>query len=197
MYNYIPKIIFGLVFCFIHSGCDLVTTRKAEEPKQSRSSYVIATTPDQLFTNLRNSFSEKVEKDYENSFVDSSFLSVPYLFTSSFEATFKYNILTEWDLEAEKTYFQNLINTIRENDNIIVNLVLLSNSVEGNSENRNYNYSISLPFIDESTSLIYEGNAFFRVEIDANNQWVITEWSDTITGDNPSWSELKGRFYLF
>lgn len=197
MYNYFPKIISCILICIILVGCDLVSTRDAEDPEQSRSSYVVATTPDQLFTNLRNSFSEKVEKDYESSFVDSSFLDLPYLFIPSSEATFKFNILTEWDLDAENTYFKNLINAIGADDNIILTLELLSNSVEGNVESRNYNYTISLPFIDESISLIYEGNAFFKVNLDDNNQWVITEWIDTKTGDNPSWSELKGRFYLF
>ena len=69
--------------------------------------------------------------------------------------------------------------------------------MEGNSESRNYDYRINLPPIDESTSSVYEGNAFFKVNLDNNNQWVITEWIDTKTGDNPTWSELKGRFYLF
>lgn len=196
MYINISKIIFIIIIFISLSGCNLLTTRDAEEPEQGRSSYVIATTPDQLFTNLRNSFLEKVENDYMSSFVDSSFLSIPYNFSPSSEATFKYNILTEWNLDAEKTYFRNLTNSVGEN-NITLSLELLSNSVEGDSESRNYNYSISLPVIDESTSLLYEGNAFFRVNLDANNQWVITEWIDTKTGENPTWSELKGRFYLF
>ena len=195
MYNYFSKIIFCAILCISFISCDLVTTREAEQPDQGRSSYVIATTPDQLFTNLKNSFLEKVQKDYESSFVDSSFLSLPYIFTPSSEAIFKYSVLTEWNLSNESTYFQNLVNAIGENDKIIISLQLLSNSISGNSENRNYNYSISIPIIDESISTIYEGNAFFKIDIDANSQWVITEWTDTRTGDNPSWSELKGMFY--
>lgn len=197
MYNNFSKIVFTLLLGITISSCDLLTTRDAEKPDQGRSSYVIATTPDQLFVNLRNSFFEKVEKDYMSSFVDTSFLSVEYRFTPSSEAIFKYNILTEWDLNAEEIYFRNLINAVDKNENIVLNLQLLSSSVDGNSERRNYNYSISLPIIDESTSSIYEGNAFFKLNLDANNQWVITEWEDTKIGDNPTWSELKGRFYLF
>lgn len=188
--------MFSLILLSLVMGCNLVTTRDAEDPELGRSSFVVATTPDQLFTNLRNSFSEKIEKDYMSSFVDSSFLSIPYTFSPSPESTFKFNVLNEWDLEAEESYFRNLINAVGE-DNIILNLELLSNSVEGSVENRNYNYRINLPIIDESTSSIYEGNAFFKVNLDDNNQWVITEWVDTKTGDNPTWSELKGRFYLF
>jgi hypothetical protein len=195
MYNYFPEIVLSIALSYLLVSCDLATTRDAEEPEQRRTSYEVATTPEQLFTNLRNSFSEKVEKDYESSFVDSSFLDLSYLFTPSSESIFIYSILTEWDLDAEKAYFKNLINAINENDIIILSLELLSFSVDGNSGSYNYNYSISLPAIDESTSLVYAGNAFFRVNLDANNQWVITEWIDTKTGNNPSWSELKGRFY--
>lgn len=178
-------------------SCDILVTRDAEDPESNRSSYIVATTPDQLFTNMKNSFSEKIVKDYTSSFVDSSFLKLPYVFSPSSEAIFKFNILTEWDLEAEEIYFRNLVNAINENSVIILKLELLSNSVEGNSESRNYNYTITLPEIDQSTSVLYEGNAFFKVNLDGNNQWVITEWTDTKTGDNPTWSELKGRFYLF
>ena len=197
MYNFLSKIILFLFLLILSTSCNLLETRDAEDPDTNRSSYVIATTPDQLFINLKNSFTEKIVKDYTSSFVDSSFLSLQFMFTPSSEAIFKYNVLTEWDLEAEEIYFRNLINAIDENKNIQLTLELLSNSVDGNSENRNYNYTISLPEFDESTSLIFQGNAFFTVNLDENNQWVITEWTDTKTGDNPTWSELKGRFYLF
>jgi len=197
MHNYLSKIIFPFILTFLVFGCDLLTTRDAEKPEQGRSSYVIATTPDQLFTNMRNSFAEKVEKDYFSSFVDSSFLSLPFQFLPSSESTFKYNILTDWDLEAEEIYFRNLVNAIGENENVYLSLELLSNSIDGQSESRNYNYIINLPLIDESSSQVYEGIAFFKVNLDANNQWVITEWTDTQSSDNPTWSELKGRFYLF
>ncbi len=174
MHNFLSKIILYFILIFAHVACNLLETRDAEDPDTNRSSYIIATTPDQLFINLKNSFTEKIVKDYTSSFVDSSFLSLQFIFTPSSEAIFKYNVLTEWDLEAEEIYFRNLTNAVEENKNIQLNLELLSNSVEGNSESRNYNYTISLPEIDESTSLTYEGNVFFKVNLDANNQWVIT-----------------------
>ena len=197
MHNNLPKIISLIFFTVVISGCDLVNTRNAEEPEQGRSSYVIATTPDQLFINLRNSFSEKVEKDYMSSFVDSSFLSLPYTFAPSSGAEYKYNILTHWDLEAEEIYFRNLVYAIGENRNLSLTLELISNSISGQSESRTYNYIIRLPAIDEGIAETYEGIAFFKVDLDANNQWVITEWTDTQSGENPTWSELKGRFYIF
>ncbi len=198
MHNYFSKIIsFSILFSLLLISCDLLTTRKAEDPETSRSSYIVATTPDQLFENLKNSLAEKVEKDYMSNFVDSSFLSLDYKFTPSSEAILKYNILSEWNLDAEKTYFRNLINNIDENKQIVLDLQLVSNSVQENSEIRNYDYSINLPITSEGIPNYYKGNASFKINLDQNNQWVIVEWIDNKTEDYPSWSELKGRFYLF
>lgn len=197
MYNYFSKIIFLLVIIISFFGCDLLTTRDAEEPERSRSSFIIPTTPEQLFTNLRNSFSEKIANDYLNSFVDSSFSNLSFSFAASAQANFKYSVLSAWDLEYEEKYFNNLINAIGNKGNIILSLNLLETSIDGNSQSRSYNYSIQLPHIDESTPQLFEGIALFKVVLDDNNQWVITEWGDIENGDNPTWSELKGRFYIF
>ena len=53
-------ILFSLIFL---SGCDFLTTRNAEEPDIGRSSFVVATTPEQLFINLTDSFREKKLKE--------------------------------------------------------------------------------------------------------------------------------------
>jgi hypothetical protein len=197
MYNYFSKIILFLSLVIAFIGCDLLTTRDAEEPERSRSSFIIPTTPEQLFTNLRNSFSEKIVNDYLNSFVDSSFSDITFSFSASSQANFKYSVLSEWDLEEEEKYFNNLINAIGNKGNIILSLNLLETSIDGNSQSRSYNYSIQLPLIDDSTPKLFEGIALFKVVLDDNNQWVIAEWRDIENGDNPTWSELKGRFYIF
>lgn len=194
MFNYISKII--LLLIIFTSGCDLLTTREAEKPINARSSYVVATTVDQLFENLKNSFLEKIETDYMSCFVDNSFTNIPYVFTPSSESSYKYTVLLEWSLDNERTYFKNLINAIGDNS-IFIELKLISSSVESNAEIRNYDYTITIPFIYESISTIYKGNAQFKVILDSNNEYVISEWFDTGIGDAPSWSELKGKFYIF
>jgi hypothetical protein len=197
MHNYFSKIIFGILLTAVFLSCDLLTTRNAEDPDAGRTSNPPATTVEQLFKNLKNSFFEKNSKDYIICFVDSSFLNLPFKFSASPEAIYKYNSLSEWSLESEDTYFKNLVNILSTNNNVILTLELITNSVQGNIETRSYNYKLELPFIDEGTNLIYEGNGLFTAVLDENNQWVITEWIDTKTGENPTWSELKGRFYFF
>ncbi len=196
MYNILSKIILLSLTVSLLS-CDLLTTRKAEDPQFGRSSYIIATTPEQLFNNLQNSFREKIEQDYLSNFVDSSFLQIDYKFIPSSEAIVKYDILSQWDLKAEKTYFKNLINSLKDGESIQISFDFISNSVEGNGEIHNLNYTILVPFISEDIETIYKGNSLFKINRDSNNQWVITEWIDSKTENYPSWSELKGRFYLF
>ncbi|PID59279.1 MAG: hypothetical protein CR986_06630 [Ignavibacteriae bacterium] len=196
MYYYFSKIIWVPLLLIITMSCNLLTTREAEEPINVRSSYRPATTPEQLFLNLTNSFSEKNEKDYISCFVDSSFLNEKYKFTPSSEALFNYNFLSDWDLTSEQIYFKNLINTFKEGDNIVITLNLISSSIEGNIGNRNYDYTIKLPEINENNAVTYKGNSSFTINLDNNNQWVITSWIDIQTGKtNPAWSDLKGRFF--
>ena len=197
MYNYFSKIILFVSLVIAFYGCDLLSTRDAEDPERSRSSFIVPTTPEQLFINLRNSFSEKIANDYISSFADSSFSDILFSYSPSPQANFKYNELSEWDLESEEKYFNNLINAAENKGTIVLSLNLLETSIDGNSQSRSYNYSILLPLIDESIPQLFEGIALFKVILDDNNQWVIAEWRDIENGDNPTWSELKGRFYIF
>ena len=193
MHNYISKIILLILSISLFS-CDLLTTRDAEKPEISRTLNLPATTADQLFINLRNSFLEKVVKDYKNCFVDSAFTKIPYVFTASSEANFKYPVFADWDLESEENYFNNVISSIGDKGNIILTLKLSDKSIDGTSQSHSYEYSITLSFIDENTPQVYEGIAFFKAVLDDNKQWVIAEWNDTEKSDKPTWSDLKGRF---
>ncbi len=178
------------------SGCDLLTTRKAEKPDTGRSSFIAATTIEQLFENLKDSFREKIVRNYESCFVDSSFLDKRYKFYPEAKATTKYNILNEWNLESERQYFSNLLTSIPKDKSIIVNLFNEVSSRQGDSALYNYDYSVILPHANtETLTHEYRGSAQFKVNLDDNNHWVITEWIDISTNDFPSWSELKGKFY--
>ncbi len=185
-------ILFGLIFL---SSCDFLTTRNAEEPEIGRSSFVVATTPEQLFKNLTDSFREKIERNYESCFVDSSFLSKKFTFSPSSEATAKFNVLSNWDIDSEKDYFRNLIANIPKEKAVIVTLSEVEKTQQGDSALYSYDYTIFLPNISDQVELEYRGSSQFKINLDANNQWVITEWADISSNEFPSWSELKGRFY--
>lgn len=185
-------ILFSL---FLISGCDFLTTRNAEEPDIGRSSFVVATTPEQLFINLTDSFREKIERNYESCFVDSSFLNKKFVFYASSEAISKFSVLSNWNIDAEKDYFRNFIANIPIEKTVVVSLFNESSSQQGDSALYNFDYTILLPNISNQIELEYRGSSQFRINLDANNQWVITEWTDIGIDEYPSWSVLKGNFY--
>ena len=112
-------IIILLVFLV---GCDLFTNRDPEKPDSARSNYLPATTPDILFSNLKNSLQEKVLENYMSSFVDPSFISIPFIFIPTSEAIVKFPALNGWNLDSERQYFNNLINSTKQNTPIILDL---------------------------------------------------------------------------
>jgi len=186
-------IIFGILLFL--SSCDFLTTRNAEEPDIGRSSFVVATTPEQLFINLTDSFREKIERNYESCFVDSSFLNKGFTFYASSEATSKFSVLSNWSIDEEKDYFRNLLAIIPQEKTLVVNLFDESSSQQGDSAIYIFNYTILLPNISNQVDLEYRGSSEFKINLDANNQWVITEWTDIGIDEYPSWSVLKGNFY--
>ncbi len=178
------------------NGCDLLQTRQAERPESERSEYVLATTPQQLFRNLVAAFRERIVKNYEICFVDTSFLKRDYKFIPSAGSVVKYNVLADWDVQAEVQYFTNLISKARQGEPIIVTLENEVSSPQGDSAQYSFDYKITIPVDDKDIPKEYRGSSQFKINLDANNQWVITEWQDIQKENFPSWSELKGRFYL-
>ena len=186
--------IIALVFSVI-SGCELFDTRNPEDPKQPRSNYQLATTPELLFENLKKAFEEKFIDIYISIFVDTSYLDRTYRFIPSASAALQYSILSQWNLEAERTYFNRIISIPAAG--VPVTLTLTNQSAEpgGDSARYQFNYSLLLPNNDESLPDEYRGVARFVIHVDNTNQWVITQWEDIEVPEYPSWSELKGRFY--
>lgn len=186
--------IFLLVLIFI-SGCDILSTRDSEEPITQRSNFTVASTPGILFENLKNSLKEKVVENYLACFVDDSFLNKQYVFKPSAGAVSKFQNLLSWDLESERQYFNNLKAATKEGVPIILELTNEFNSPQIDSAVYQYDYTITLSSNDASIQSIYQGSLQFVINRDSRNQWVITRWEDIERNAQPSWSELKGRFY--
>lgn len=183
-----------LVFIFFMNGCDLLSTRDSEEPITQRSNFIVASTPDILIDNLKNSLKEKVVENYLACFVDESFLNKPFVFKPSAGAVSKFQSLLSWDLESERQYFNNLKASTKEGIPITLELTNEFNSPQIDSAVYQYDYSLTLSSNDVSVQSIYQGSLKFVLSRDSRNQWVITSWEDIERNEQPSWSELKGRF---
>ncbi len=189
------KFNFILLVIIFLSGCDILSTRDPEKPQQQGTSLPPATIPAILFQNLINSFEKKVTDNYLSCLADSSLINEKFKFIPDGSAINKYSIFENWNRESERRYFNNLKNNIAINKPITISLL---NEVSNNmGEEALYQYDYIITFENSTLGTeIYKGIAEFRIKIDRNNIWVITEWTDrSISGFN-CWSDLKGRYYL-
>jgi hypothetical protein len=172
------------------SSCDLFTTRPPESPDQARDNYQIATTPEELLTNLQNSLKDKVVENYLVCFSKSRFK-----FSPSAGSLLNYPSLQNWDLKSEEQYFKNMINLTDDNSLIVLSLSNEELNRSADSVLYSANYVLTVPFVDNQRPKSYVGILHLTMIQDSSLQWTITNWQDIKDQNLPAWSELKGRLY--
>lgn len=181
------------ILCF--SGCELFTTRDPELPDQGRSNFQIATEPEIVIENLKNSFSDKNVQNYVACLIDSSFSSRRFLFQPSGEVISQYQFLADgWDVSDEQRYFSSVIASVNTDFPITLTFSNESYSRTGDSVVYSASYFINLP-VNEPQSANYQGNLRFNLVNDSRSIWAIYYWQDIKLPDFQSWSELKGKYY--
>jgi len=186
---------FLLIFLFLFTACDLLSTRQAETPNTSRDNFLPATSPEILFSNLTNSFKDKVVENYIACFSDPAYTDKQFNFVPTSSASVIYAAFSNWDLSSERGYFSNLVNTLPETTPIILSLSQLGSTQYSDSAVYDFSYVLNTNFSSENISSTYQGNLKFTVVLDNRQQWVISGWIDFEKNGSPSWSELKGRMY--
>jgi len=186
--------ILVIFLLFLISGCDLFNTRVEEPPVKRGSTFIVPTIPEYVFTNLKNSLSEKVLENYMACFVDTAFLDKNYKYVPASGAVAGFQNLTEWDLNSERTYINNVFAAV-QTSSITLRLVNENSTPQGDSAVYFYDYTLNIPVDNPEIPDTYRGSVQFTLSLDARNQWVITRWEDIQLEDTPSWSELRGRFY--
>jgi len=188
-------LFFSILICFTLFACDIIDTRKPESPNTSRNSIIAATTPDILFSNLKNAYFEKVVENYMVSFVDNAFLNRQFKFIPDGSSSQLFNFLNNWTKTDEEQFFKHLTSKTGDAP-ISIDFIEKDKNIMGDSAIFQYDYTITFPIQDESIPTFYEGSSLFKILIDSQQNWVIVSWEDVKKGDSPTWSELKGRFYL-
>jgi hypothetical protein len=189
----IGKILFSvsLFFVLILSGCDLFSTRSAESPTQVNSNFQSALVWQDLITNLKNAIHDGNVENYLACFSDTLFTSKNFTFIPSSGAALQFPALTDsWNKKDEEQYFTNIksyqMNLSLTNENY---------SQQGDSLIYTAAYVLDVFFDNSGSPQIYQGELRFDMIRDSRSVWVIYLWQDTKNTDNPSWSELKGRFH--
>jgi len=187
--------LFLILLLISFSACDILTTREPEKPIQPGTSLQQATVPSILFSNLVESFNKKVTENYLNCLADSSLIDGEFKFYPAGSSLNKFNVLQNWTRDSERRYFNNLKNNVSANKSITLSLQNEVSNIQGDMAVYQFDYTISF----ENSSIgqeIYKGIAEFKIKVDKNNVWVITEWTDRSIQGYSCWSDLKGRYYL-
>jgi hypothetical protein len=189
------KLLLVIILIFSVSSCELFTTRDSEEPTTLSSSQVPATTPDILFSNFKTSIESKIVENYLACFVDPTILQKKYSFIASSGSMAQFPALSNWGLEAERQYFNNIKTISLTGNSISLKLSNKVNTPLGDSAIYQFDYTFSIQTKDQTITGDYKGTAQFKIYLDSRNQWVIVTWEDLRKDDSRSWSDLKGRMY--
>jgi hypothetical protein len=182
-------------FLLLLASCDIFETRTPEKPSQGGSTFVPATSPDQVLANLKNAIAERNTQNYLRSFVDS--LSSPRSFefvpTSSAYARWP-SVFSRWSLSAERTWFENAATLVPQSASSSLSLSGAFQYLGSDSAQYSADYLLVIPHGLESIPQSVLGNLQLFLATDRNKIWSIYRWIDTGFNSDPSWSDVKARF---
>jgi hypothetical protein len=178
-------------------GCNIFETRDPEPPTQSSSTYVPATEPSLVFSNMTNAFRDLSSVNYTKSFADSSSAGRSFSFEPTQQAKIKYGgVFLTWNRQSEQQYFENMRSKIPGGSAATLSFESLTvQSLQSDSAQFEATYRLTAPHTVATAPTEATGKAQFLLIADRSRNWVIWRWIDLTTGTGTSsWSDLKGAF---
>jgi hypothetical protein len=192
-----PWIISGLAGALLLVSCNIFETREPEPPTQSSSTFVPATEPSLVFSNMTNAFRDLNSVNYLKSFADSSSAGRNFGFEPTQQAKIKYGgVFLTWNRLSEQQYFENLRSKIPTGSTVTLTFeTLTAQSLQSDSAQYEATYRLTAPHTVASLPKEATGKAQFLLIADRSRSWVIWRWTDLTTNTGSfSWSDLKGAF---
>jgi hypothetical protein len=190
-------LVFGLILAIAQAGCNIFETRTPEPPSQSSSTFVPATDPSLVFSNMANSFRDLNSVNYIKSFADSSSAGRNFSFEPTQQAKIKYGgVFLTWNRQSEQQYFENLRSKITSGSVATLTFEsLTAQSLQSDSAQYEVTYRLTVPHTVATLPTEATGKAQFLLIADRSRNWVIWRWIDLTTSTSTfSWSDLKGAF---
>ncbi len=178
-------------------ACNIFETRTPEPPTQSSSSFVPATEPFLVFSNMSNAFRDRNSVNYIKSFADSSTAGRSFSFEPTPQAKVKYGgVFLFWNRQSEQQCFENLCSKIPSGSTAtLVFQTLTVQSIQSDSAQYEATYTITAPHSVASVPKQANGKAQFLLLADRSRNWIIWRWIDVpTTSSGFTWSDLKGEF---
>jgi len=188
------RILGALILSVLLIGCELFTSRNAEQPNVPRSTFTPPVNPEDVISNLKNALNDKNVQNYIQCLIDSSNSNKNFQFIASGGTIFQGS--DNWTKKNEEQYFQNLIIKIPGDQSIVLTLNKESLSApQGDSIVYTAEYTLSVPHNDPKIPVFFQGD--IKLVLCRNNQstWAISTWQDIKNSNVSTWSDLKGWFY--
>ncbi len=181
-------LIISLLFIF--NRCDLFKPRDSQPPTQGMPGFKHPDIPDIVLENFNTAIISHNVENYMRCFIDTNNSSKIFTFTPSSNIL---PLISKWDLEDEKRYFQRLGEPIfpypvlQFSDKIQLNI---------NSSSIEYKMNYSLSYTHQQHGILkIRGYMHLYMETDNQQLWRISRWDDFKTETDSTWSYLKHKLY--
>jgi len=179
----------------IGSGCGLFAPRDPEPPTQSSQTFLPATDPLIVVSNLQSAIEQKSVPNYVQCLADPVQDIHPFLFIPSAEGAAQYgSLFRTWSIVEEQAYFQNLTTRTTPASISKLDLALKTSSLAADSAFLEYDYTLTFENTVQGFPSRASGNLQFALQRRSSNFWTIYRWTDSKTTSDISWSLFKGKF---
>jgi hypothetical protein len=176
-------------------GCGLFEPRSPEAPTQSSQTFLPATDPLIVISNLQNAIEQKSVPNYIQCLADPLAGVTMFLFVPSSEGTALYaSLFRNWSTAEEQAYFQNLTTRTTPTSISKLDLTEKTRSLAADSAVLEYDYTLTFENTAAGFPSRASGNVQFALQRSSSNIWTIYRWTDFKTTNDISWSLFKGKF---
>ena len=182
-------------FALPEGGCGLFEPRSPEAPTQSSQTFLPATDPLIVISNLQSAIEQKSVPNYIQCLSDPLAGVHTFLFVPSSEGTALYaSLFRNWSTAEEQAYFQNLTTRTTATSISKLDLTEKTRSLAADSAYLEYDYTLTFENTAAGFPSRASGNLQFALQRSSSNIWTIYRWTDFKTANDITWSLFKGKF---
>lgn len=191
-------IIFGFLLFGVMNCTNPFSTRSPEEPIINSNNQIsnLQTDPDSLLSKLRRSFILKDITDYQECLSDSFQVGKNFIFVPENREISR---MTNWSLQDEKNYFNQLINSgeLQNIDIIFYDQTSWNNTPPTSVDTMETYFSYQMTFQFRTKTEYYQGRSLIKILRSPASLWYIFYWQDFRINPNDqfdTWSTLKANY---
>ncbi len=190
------RIFFFLISLTFFFCDNPFTTREAEEPEQTETSWTQPLSAETVLFNFKNSLLEKNVENYVRCMKIDETSSSGFIFRPEAGTALNYpEVFNEWNIESERRYINQLFSIVPEDSVIQLELVDINEDIFLSDSAwvvRNYTFAArhTIPGYPTMT----KGRIELGLSKTDRGLWHISFWEDRRTEDTPVWSVFKAIF---